>query len=79
MPMLKKNQCTWIIHPNQYIDGKFIKAEFCGQTKDAKARNLNYADEQTQYETFCPKHMAEATRLRKVASMRNDEDDDFSV
>jgi hypothetical protein len=54
---LKKNQCPWILKPNQYIDGVLVKAEYCGEKKNPKARNRNTPDEETQYELFCPKHM----------------------
>jgi hypothetical protein len=70
----------WIIHPNQYIDGKFIKAEFCGEKKNTKAQHIEYADEEIQYESFCPRHMYEWTQMRKAKAHRIEDDDiDFNI
>lgn len=79
MPMLKKNQCMWIIHPNQFIHGKFTSAEYCGAVKQMKSGNPNYPDEGVTYESFCPKHMYEWTRIRKAKAANEVNEDDWSV
>ena len=80
MPTLKRNECTWLIVPSQCVGGRFLPAEYCGAKKNPKAKNPNYADEATEYESFCPQHMATWQQLRKnKASNEVNEDIDFDV
>lgn len=60
---------------------QFSPAEYCGNIKQAKAKNPNYADEAIQYESFCPEHMHKWMEMRKERARNevNEDDNDWGV
>lgn len=75
MPIIKKNQCTWLLRSSEFVNGKFTPAEYCGKDKQPLAKNPNYADEVTLYESFCPEHMAKWTAIRKEKAASYEDED----